>query len=136
MRNPATINEKKRLQTNKRQKKHRDKIRELNKSGKNKNTPASKKCPGCENTLSANKFSKDVTKLDGLQTKCKICISDSHKNYDDINPLVQKKICDGKGGCGKKKTLSEFTKQKQGKFGYSNLCRVCRAKKKEENMQN
>jgi len=58
----------------------------------------------------ADKFSKDVYKIDDLQAKCKTCISKNYKKYN-VDPTVQMKIYDGKNGCDQNKLLTEFTKK-------------------------
>ncbi len=87
-----------------------------------------KYCSECKETLDVSKFSKDVTKKDGYQAKCKTCKLKGVKSYDDLDENKVAKICNG---CGDNKTLINYKKSKAGRMGRDNLCKICRSKQRK-----
>ncbi len=88
-----------------------------------------KKCSSCKRFKRGSLFSKDPTKKDGLNDKCKNCFSKYRsKHYKKWKPkysLTKTKICKS---CGKELPLTKsFWKiGNYGRDGLSNSCERCR----------
>ena len=115
-------------------KRFRERTKEKHKTQAVDDTIKEKKCIGdiCKGKLvPVKKFSKDCSKPDGYQVRCKDCakyIADKNKTDNEhLNINTTYKICSsGDSGCGKKLSLSNFDKCKTGKYGYNNMCNECR----------
>ena len=85
-----------------------------------------KLCKKCLKNKDVKFFSKDKSKIDGLQFYCKECIKNNKNNkcYDNIT----KKKCKI---CNELKQLNDFHKNSSGKYGYHNDCKICRSKKRK-----
>jgi hypothetical protein len=131
--------------------KHREKMREYNKTHKIDPENTMRKCTGTcgpdgktgtEKPLSD--FPKDPTKKFGYAHMCKICklkanaIRDALKNDKTLDPNVATKKCSTKNDeecCGQVKKLIYFSKQSTGTYGYANLCKDCRKKQRRKNIK-
>lgn len=94
--------------------------------------PIERQCGGeCGKLKKIEEFPK-AKNNSGYSYWCKEC--SVKKSYFDpnIDPNTTKKKC--KGPCQKDKYLIEYTKQKQGIYGYANLCIECRKIKRRENL--
>lgn len=116
------VKEKNRLKA----KKHMKKVKEYNKTHEIKTDGVNQTCHKCKVKKPITDFPKDATKKSGFGGKCKACKLENNYFDANVDPHVTKKECSGKGGCGEEKFLIYFSKQKQGKFGYANLCTDCR----------
>lgn len=87
-----------------------------------------KRCSKCKQEKPFNEFCKNKTKKDGLHTECKPC--QREQNIEYRKKLVARSkieipktnVC---SHCKKKKTSSEFNKNKSNKNGLSTLCKSC-----------
>jgi hypothetical protein len=82
-----------------------------------------KKCSGCKIVKPHDKFSKDDSKTDGLQDKCKECRNKLDYFNPDLDPKTTLKLCNGP--CKEEKPLVEYKRTKTGRFGFANMCKSC-----------
>jgi len=118
--------EKQKEYNRRRARKHMNKVREYNKNNQVKTEGITQTCHKCKIEKPIIDFPKDVTQKSGFGGKCKTCKLENNYFDPNIDPYTTKKECFAKGGCGEEKFLIYFSKQKQGKFGYANLCMDCR----------
>lgn len=118
--------EKEREKNRLKSKKHTEKVKEHNKTHEIKTNGINQTCHKCKVNKPITDFPKDITKKSGFGGKCKSCKSENNYFDENIDPHTTKKECSAKGGCGEEKYLIYFSKQKQGKMGYANLCMDCR----------
>jgi hypothetical protein len=100
-----------------------------------------KLCPTCEQIKELTEFNKNKSRKDGYQRECRECCHNHHnKHYHTkksprLNENLKEgyKIC---SNCKQELLLSEFNKQKGGRFNKSGECKYClklRNKKWREN---
>lgn len=82
-------------------------------------------------------FSKDSTKVDGYQVRCKDCakfLSDKNKEkHKNVDISTTSKICSsGELGCGKNLPLVKYDISNNGRFGRHNLCNDCRKNQRKD----
>jgi hypothetical protein len=98
----------------------------------NKETLKERKCGGqCSQVKSIDLFPK-ANNNSGYAYWCKECLLNKSYYDPNIDPKITKKKC--KGHCESEKFLTEFTKQKQGKYGYANVCIECRKINRRNNV--
>lgn len=92
---------------------------------------ASLQCSACKEWKILDDFNNQKGKTTGKNSSCKICVrkrnGNRHDILDDSNPIISngKRVCKV---CGEEKSLIEFGKTKEGKFGRSYKCKICRVK--------
>jgi hypothetical protein len=94
--------------------------------------PPSKRCGRCRQLLPLTEFHRCVTKRDGHQIYCKLCISRCQKEkYSSkltTNPLLSEdfgsstKLCTK---CHGIKLLTEFSKSRNSRLGVRGICKEC-----------
>jgi len=98
-----------------------------------------KRCSKCSEEQDLKCFSKDKSKKDGLQSKCKSCNKEyqkEHRQKNKENYEKNKKTIKGKKrclNCGKEKRLDCFYKDKSKKDGLQSCCKDCKKEYYEEN---
>lgn len=91
-----------------------------------------KKCSKCGIEKNINEFHKKSESKDGLNTRCKVCISKYHSLYSNSNSVRKKinipelKVC---GKCGENKLSKEFSKNRSKIDGLCGYCKKCDTKK-------
>jgi 5-methylcytosine-specific restriction endonuclease McrA len=93
-----------------------------------------KKCPRCGETKPRSQFYPDKTKRDGLASRCAICVNQiARTRRQERSPKWQPKngmkTCNE---CGIEKPVSEYDKNKLGRFGLRSECKACRKIYKKE----
>jgi len=127
----------------KRHLRHKEKTRLHNEANPVDAENTIRKCSGpCKSEKPLSDFPKDKSQKLGYAYKCNACKKDAQDKKGEehqalqLDPDVVTKKCDTQNKddcCGKIKTLSCFTKQKSGKYGYANLCIDCRMKQRRSN---
>ena len=132
--------ERKKALDNLKAKRFRKRLQEKNKGKLPDQNIKTKSCMGniCKGKLlPVEKFSKDSTKVDGYQVRCKDCakfISDKNKEkHENVDINSTTKICSsGKLGCGKNLSLNKYDVSNNGKYGRHNLCNNCRKDQRKD----
>jgi hypothetical protein len=91
-------------------------------------------CPTCKHEKNIIEFNKNQTRKDGLQRQCRICdhISRNKHYYSKKSPRLKENLKEGYKMCSNCKQeflLSNFNKQKNGRFGVSGECKICLGKR-------
>ena len=97
-----------------------------------------KYCTKCKTDKSVDGFHKNVSELDGLQSRCKACVAIyMKKRYIPKPRKIKSKfqiITDGKKQCikcEKFKTVDAFYRDKNFSSGFSSWCKHCERKRKQ-----
>lgn len=87
-----------------------------------------KQCTVCKQIKSIDKFSKDKSKLDGYNYRCKECVRQYYQslNYQP-DPKLTEKECTV---CKQVKSIDKFSKHKSTSDGYQCWCKECAFKSK------
>jgi hypothetical protein len=89
-----------------------------------------KLCPTCNQDKSLTLFNKNKTRKDGLQRQCRECDHKSHnKHYHTKkSPRLKENLKEGHKictSCKQELLITNFNKQKGGRFGVSGECKIC-----------
>jgi len=89
-----------------------------------------KLCPTCSQTKELTEFNKNKTRKDGYQRECRECCHTNHnKHYQTKkSPRLKENLKEGHKictSCKQELLLSNFNKQKGGRFGVSGECKIC-----------
>jgi hypothetical protein len=88
-----------------------------------------KLCPVCNEEKSFAEFSKNNSRKDGLQHRCKKCHSEYRKEYSKKEKLtIESKVCHD---CLIEKDIKFFSKKAGAKDGYQPQCKECVSKYKK-----
>jgi hypothetical protein len=97
-----------------------------------------KRCSGCKEVKSLDKFDRDKSTKDGFRGRCKKCRDKCRRENKKKEP--KEKIPEGYkrcySFCGLIKHLDEFGKNKGRPDGYQNECKICRCEKQIEYAKN
>ena len=111
---------------------YRDNNRQIN-ANKIYNENDVKQCSRCEQSKPLTDYQKNITTVDGLQSRCKSCQSITDKYYRDNNRKINAnniynendvKIC---SKCQQSKLLTEFNKVNRKSDGLRSSCKQCKS---------
>jgi len=87
-------------------------------------------CPTCNKTKELTDFNKNKNRKDGYQRECRNCCHNHHnKHYHTKkSPRLKENLKEGHKvctSCKQELLLTNFNKQKGGRFGVSGECKIC-----------